>query len=104
VVALFTVPISTSFSDVLEASAGTNGVATLSPPTASHVSGTFTSTDGSSVTFEITDSNGNVVYSADANYGPFSFTASSPPYTLEVTTIFLSHTVDVTGHYTAPIL
>jgi len=76
----------------------------LSPPNGAHVTGSFATTDGDSVTFEILDSNHNTVYSADASTGSFSFTASSPPYTFEAVTFLLSHTVDVTGSYSAPIL
>lgn len=103
-VALLAIPISTSYSYAVTATFSTNGVATLSPPSGAKVSGTFTTTDGDPVTFEILDSGHSTVYSADASYGTFSFTASDPPYTFEAITTILSHTVDVSGHYTAPIL
>lgn len=103
-VVLFGVPISTSYSETLTATYSTDGVATFSPPSGAHVSGSFSTTDGDSVTFEILDSNHNTVYSADASSGSFTFAASSPPYTFEAITTILSHTVDVTGHYTAPLL
>ena len=102
--ALYTVPVSTSFTEQLTATRNLRGVAYLDPPKGSSVSGTFTTTDGGSVTFEILTSSGNVVYSTDSNHGSFTFTASSPPYWFDATTTFLTHTVDVTGHYTAPIL
>ncbi|HEY1197983.1 MAG TPA: hypothetical protein VGG32_04580 [Thermoplasmata archaeon] len=103
-VCLYTIPISTNYSETLTATVGSNGVATFSPPSGAQVHGTFTSTDGSAVSFEILSSNGNTVYSADASSGSFSFTASNPPYTFELLTIIFSHTVDVSGHYTAPYL
>jgi hypothetical protein len=103
-VALLAIPISTPYSYSVTATYSTNGVATLSPPSGAKVSGTFTTTDGDSVTFEILDSGHSTVYSDDASYGSFSFTASNPPYTFEAITTILSHTVDISGHYTAPLL
>jgi hypothetical protein len=101
---LWTIPVSTSYSMTLTATASTHGVSTLSPPSGAHVTGSFSTTDQRSVTFEILDSNMNVVYSVSAASGSFSFLASSPPYTFEAITDILSHTVDVAGSYSAPIL
>jgi hypothetical protein len=103
-VCLYTIPISTSYSYTITATATSYGIATFSPPSGAKVSGTFTSTDGSSIGFEILDSNHNPVFLDASNYGSFSFTASSPPYTFEAITIILSHTVDISGHYSQPYL
>jgi hypothetical protein len=104
VVCLYTIPISTSYSETLSATASTNGVATFSPPSGAQVHGTWSTTDGDSVTLKILASDGNTAYSADSSSGSFSFMASSPPYMFEAVTTLFSHTVDVSGHYTAPYL
>jgi hypothetical protein len=102
-VALFTVPISHSYSYQFASSLLSTAGATLSPPTGAHVMGTFSTASGGSVTFQITDSNSNVVYSTDSNYGSFSFTASSPPYTFAASSL-LSESVHVSGSWSAPYL
>jgi hypothetical protein len=103
-VALLTIPISTSYSFQFSSSFSVTAGATLSPPTGAHVSGTFSTVSGDSVTFQITGSNNNsVVYSTDSNYGSFSFTASNPPYTFSASSLF-PESVHVSGHYTAPYL
>jgi hypothetical protein len=103
-ICLYTIPISTNYSETITAGFLSPGSVTLSPPSGAQVHGTWSTTDGSSVTLSITASNGNTVYSADASSGSFSFTASNPPYTFEASTLVVSHTVDISGHYTAPYL
>jgi hypothetical protein len=109
-IALSTIPVTYSFS--LTVPGGFNyqqsdqparypvGVATLAPPTGSHVWGAF-STDGGAAVFEILDSGGCVIYSANSTYGAFSFTAPHPPIWFEVSA---GPSVNVSGHYSSPIL
>jgi len=103
-VCLYTIPISTNYSETLTAAATRYGIATFNPPSGAQVHGTWSTTDGGSVTLSIIASNGNTVYMADASSGSFSFTASSSPYTFTAGTLIFSHTVDISGHYTAPYL
>jgi len=111
-VALFTVPITYSFSDNLGVSniqgVGFSGVegsrnATLPLPSGSHVSGTFSESNGPPTLFQILDSNQGAVYSANATSGAFGFKASSPPYTLCAGSEPPGEIVEVSGTYTSPI-
>ena len=72
--------------------------ATLSPPTGSHVWGTF-STDGGAAVFEIIDSYG-LVYLANSSCGTFSFTTAPPIWFY----VFAGPSVNVSGQYSSPIL
>lgn len=103
IVILFVVPIPRSFSAQLSSSVGGGGRDTLSFPTGSQVSGSWTTNNGGSVTLTITDSSGGTVYSSDSSGGSFSFTASSPPYGVSAASIF-AETVSVTGTYSTPLL
>jgi hypothetical protein len=102
-VALFTVPVSHSYSSQFTSSILSNAGGTLSPPTGAAVMGHYSTTDGGSVAFQITNGLGSVIYSTDSDYGSFSFSASNPPYTFAASS-FLSETVQVSGHWSAPIL
>jgi hypothetical protein len=105
-ICLYTIPVSTSFSDQFVSTFGPQvGWATLAPPARAQVHGSFYTSDGRAVVFEVIDSSNNIVYSTDSGSGSFSFTASHPPYVLtsHIDSEF-GDTVHVYGHYTAPIL
>ena len=92
IVALFTVPLTSSFSvqfgpyvpTLPQRPALPGGFAFpsagLDPPTGSHVWGTFSVNGTEAVGFQVSDQNDNVVYSDNSTQGSFSFTASNPPY------------------------
>jgi hypothetical protein len=104
VAVLFVVPVSHPFSDQVTATPSAYGLATLTPPIGSQVSGTFSTTHGDPVTFEILNAKNSAVYSSDSNYGTFSFSASAPPYFFEATTTLASQTVNISGQFSAPLL
>lgn len=107
VILLYTIPVSTPFSAGLTATYGTPVGVTINLPAGSQVHGTFTTTNGESVALQIADAGRNVIYSTDSNYGSFSFTAGNPPYTLTATLPTSSSpetTVQVSGHYSTPLL
>ena len=108
-VALFTVPVTSSFS----AKFGPYGAplppglpipsAGLDPPTGSHVWGTFSVNGTEAMPFQVSDGNDNVVYTDNATQGSFSFTASNPPYTFCAGPT-PPESVLVSGHYSSPVL
>jgi hypothetical protein len=106
VVALFTVPVSHSYSKQFTyPGAGEAGTATIDPPVRSQVSGTFSTNNGAvEFSFTIQGSNGEGdVYSSQSTSGSFSFTASNPPYTF-VAVSLSAGSVNVSGTYSVPIL
>ncbi len=103
IVSLFTIQIATPYSYLLTSSYGSPGAATLSPPMGSEVTGNFSAADGELVVFSISDSGDLVIFSTYSGNASFSFTASSPPYTFASESL-LSETVNVSGHFTAPLL
>jgi hypothetical protein len=76
---------------------------TLSPPKGSSVSGSWATSNGGSVSFQILDSQGNVVYFSEGSTGDYTFTASSPPYAFEALSTS-TVTVYVWGNYSYPLL
>jgi len=107
VIALFTVPVTRSFSDEVRNPSGMLHLpgpgATLICPTGSHVWGTFSVNGTEPDTFVILDLDQNVIYLDNSTYGSFSFTASNPPYTFWLP-YFGPEIVYVSGHYSHPIL
>jgi len=83
---------------------------TFNPRSGAQVYGSFYTTNGGPVSFEIQDSIGNFAYENNQNSsvsGSFSFIAVNPPYTFIASSPGSSpvpETVVVYGHYTAPTL
>jgi len=105
-IALFTVPITSSFSDQVSAYVGPAPLPpgpTLMCPPGSHVWGTFSVNGTEPETFVILDLNQDVIYLDNSTNGSFSFTASNPPYTFWLP-FYGPEIVFVSGHYTHPIL
>jgi hypothetical protein len=101
---LYTIPVPHAFSDQLTV-LGERGSyqGTIDPPHGSSVSGTWSLPGGQGADFFVDGSNGQAIYNEFGNSGSFSFTASSPPYTL------LAYTgnagpVNVSGTISYPIL
>lgn len=105
VVALFTVPITSSFSGQIYPAEVVPYLpeVVLNPPDGSHVWGTFSVNGTSAVGFEIWSWDLNVIYAVNDTHGSFSFTASDPPYTFWAYEL-PSEVVSVSGHYSSPIL
>jgi hypothetical protein len=102
VVALI-VPVPHNFSENFSTGLLSVGGASLTVPDGSSVQGSWSTNNGGSVTFQISDANGHVVYTADAASGSFGFSATNPPYVFAASAFF-SESVSVTGTYTAPLL
>src|SRR5271157_491859 len=110
-VLLYTVPVATSYSYQFSTSPTGEGAMTFNPRSGAQVYGSFYTTTGGPVTFQIQDSIGNYAYENTTQNssvsGSFSFTAVNPPYTFIAFSLGSSHapeTVAVHGHYTAPVL
>ena len=103
VVALAIIPFPHGYSYTLSSSALNNGVATLSVPAGSQVTGSWSTSSGGSITLTITDELGNTVYSADAASGSFSFTGSNSPYTFTASSL-LSEDTSISGSYASPLI
>ncbi len=102
--ALFTVPVTSSFSFQFgHALPPVTPSAGLDPPKGSHVWGTFLVNGSASVPFQILDFSSNLVYFDNSTQGSFSFTASNPPYTF-CAGPYVSEFVYVSGHQSSPIL
>lgn len=101
-VALAIIPIPHIFSEHFTSSMGAAG-ATLSPPTGAQVTGHWMTSDDGSLTFEIGDSNSNVIYESEASSGSFNFTASNPPYTFAASSFF-TESVSCSGTYSSPLI
>jgi hypothetical protein len=105
-----TIPISHSYSYTITTASASTDTATLNPPSGAQVHGTFTTTDGRAVAFVILAGGnpGTEVGVFTSNYGSFNFTATDPPYVFwaypEVPGSSESDTVDISGHYAAPML
>jgi hypothetical protein len=67
------------------------------------VSGSWSTTDGGSVTFTIVSANGSTAYTADASSGSFSFGETDPPYTVGVYAL-LPETVTISGISWGPLI
>jgi hypothetical protein len=100
---LAVVPVPHSFNEQLTSAFLSPGTASLSVPVGSPVNGVWATASGGSVTFAITDANGQVVYSSTGAAGSFSFQAVAPPYVVS-TGSFASETVHVAGSYSAPLI
>jgi hypothetical protein len=73
-------------------------------PTGSQVSGSFHTNNSDRVGFLILGPGMNPVYDTEASNGSFSFTTQSPGFTFQIFLFGQTCTVDVSGHYTAPII
>ncbi len=96
-------PVQHSYSEQFGSSYPNPGVATLTVPKGSDVTGSWSTNDSGTVEFAILDAGQTLVYSSDAHNGTYTFTASDPPYTLGAIS-YVSETVYVWGTYSAPIL
>jgi hypothetical protein len=105
-VALFTVPVQTSFSAGFSigcAAISSPPCPTFNFPVGAHVTGTFSTVGGTPVGLQVFGRNGPIVFSSNASSGSFSFTASNPPYAF-APDVGGNGTTSVSGHYTSPIL
>lgn len=108
-VALITIPITSSFSEqfgpyrLVLGPAPPYPSAIFDPPTGSHVWGTFSVNGTEAVNFQVFDKSANPVYSDNSTQGSFSFSASNPPY-LFFAGPYISEVVSVSGYYSIPIL
>jgi hypothetical protein len=103
VVALALIPVPRSFSEELNSSFADDGIATLSLSSACSVKGSWSTSDGDSVTLSIVDSNDVTIYSSHASGGSFNVAASSPPYTFSDSSDF-SETVHISGTESCPLI
>jgi hypothetical protein len=99
-VILFAVPFSMPFS--ISASGYYENV--LSVPAGSHVSGTFSANNSDKVGFYILGPGNNPLYQSYSNNGSFSVTAPAADLTFQIYFFGRDCAVEVSGHYTAPIL
>ncbi len=105
---LYTIPLRHPFMDQLarsgvsaaDASPTATAEANLTPPVDSSVSGSWRVVTGSPEGLLIVDSHGKTVYDG-AFTGPFSYTATDPPYLLEIVG---TGTIDVWGNISYPVL
>ena len=110
VIALFTVPVTSSFSGTITAAGvGLGGAPPqklfISPPKGAPVSGSFsTAPGGLALGLAICDSSGDVIYSNNSTSGSFGFTAVSSLYTFETVRPIGVGSVSVSGSYSSPIL
>jgi len=103
VVVLAVVPVDHTFSERVSSQFFTPGTTTVDLPHGSPVSGGWASVDGSSVTFQIVNSQNFVVYSSTGSNGSFDFSATDPPYTFEASSGG-PETVAIWGIYSSPAL
>jgi hypothetical protein len=101
----FTIPISHTFSDEFTASRAHLGSWMLDAPLGAVVSGTWSTSGGSNVDFDVVDSNDYPIYQTNGTSGSFSFPSTYPPYAFaglprSNATIEMS----VIGSYSSPIL
>jgi hypothetical protein len=100
-VLLMFVPAPNEFSSAL-ATNGLNPQSTqLAPSDAISVSGSWSTTNGGSVTVAVVASGGVNVYVSDASSGTFSLNSSGAPFMFEAYSI-LPEEVQITGTYWAP--
>jgi zinc ribbon protein len=104
IIALAVVPIPHSFSATLNSSGLSDGIQTFTFPIGAQVSGSWSTTDGGSVTLSIfaPDSLADV-YDSDASSGSFSFTATNDSYEFDAFSLF-SETTNVGGSYSSPLI
>jgi len=99
-VVLFAIPFSMPFSF----SSSTYYERAFIVPAGSQVSGTFNTNNTDKVGFSILGAGMNPTYQADSSNGSFSFTSQSPGFTFQIFLFGQDCTVEVSGHYTAPII
>jgi len=103
IILLMVVPLPIPWSVTLESSAVSPNGATIGDTDGISLSGSWSTTDGGSVTLVILNGHGLTVYSADASSGSFSLNASDPPYVATALSIF-PETVQISGTCWAPII
>lgn len=103
VLLLMIVPLPLPYSTTLESSAITPNGSQVGSSDCVSISGSWSTTDGGSVTLVILDGKSAPVYTADASSGTFSFNASSPPYMVTAVSI-LPEVVDVSGVCWGPLI
>jgi hypothetical protein len=102
-VALFTVPFTTSFSTQFTSVEFVPASGVYSFPDGSFVSGSWSTSDGGSVTFTILAGGGQALSSVNGAQGVFSFTATDSPYEFRATSV-AEENVSLTGNYRSPLL
>jgi len=96
-------PIPHSFSVSIPVAAGHSGNMTVTFPTGSHVSGTWSTNNGAAVAwFTIMTQLGGTIYQSSGVSGSFSFTATFSTYYFEAGAGPIAFTVEVTGTYSMP--
>jgi hypothetical protein len=103
VILLMLIPLPLPFSTTLNTNGLNPAHAQIGSTDSVSISGSWSTTDGGSVTFAIVSDSGNTVYSADASSGSFSFNASNPPYTAGAYSV-LPETVQISGTSWGPLI
>lgn len=91
-----------SYADHFTAAGFSAAGTTLHTPQGAAVSGSWAAVGGS-VSFQVLDASGDLVYFSQGSSGSYSFVASDPPYGLEALSTTTA-TVYVWGSYSAPVL
>lgn len=100
---LMLVPLPLPFNTTLQSYAVDVSRSQLASSNCVSVSGSWSTSNGGSVTFAIVNATGTVVYSADASSGSFSFGGFSGPYMAGAYSI-LPETVQVSGTCWDPVM
>ncbi len=100
---LMVVPLPLQFNTTLQTNGLNPAHAQIGTADSVSISGTWSTTNGGSVTFAIVSGSGATVYSADASSGTFSFNASNPPYTVGAYSI-LPESVQISGTSWSPMI
>jgi hypothetical protein len=100
---LMLLPLPLQYSTTLQSSVVSPSYSQIGAANCISISGSWSTTNGGSVTFIVVDNSGGTVYSSDASSGSFSMNASNQPYMVAAMSLF-PETVQVSGTCWGPLI